>query len=58
VGIFTENAAFSVTDSVFKCINQKVHVGGIFCNLNHEILVANYIYMAFKECLQIASGSV
>jgi len=34
-------------DSVFKSINQKLHVGGIFCGLakaldcvNHEILLA------------------
>jgi hypothetical protein len=43
-GISTEDAAFKLTDSVSKCINQKLHVGGIFCNLekafdcvNHEI---------------------
>jgi hypothetical protein len=46
-GISTESAAFRLTDSVFKSLNQKIHVGGIFCDLakafdsaNHEILLA------------------
>jgi len=29
-GTSTENAAFRVTHSVFKSVNQKMHVGGIF----------------------------
>ena len=44
-GISTEDASFRLTDSIFKSINQKLHVGGIFCDMakafdfvNHEIL--------------------
>jgi len=29
----TEDAAFRQTDSVLKSINQKIHVGRIFCDL-------------------------
>jgi len=32
-GISTENPAFRLRDSVFKSVKQKVHVGGILCNL-------------------------
>jgi hypothetical protein len=42
--VSTEDAAFKLTDSVLKSFNQKMHVGGIFCDLakafdcvNHEI---------------------
>jgi hypothetical protein len=27
------NAAFRLRDSVLKSFNQKIHVGGIFCDL-------------------------
>jgi hypothetical protein len=41
----TEDAAMRLTENVFKATNQKMHVGGIFCDLafgcvNHEILLA------------------
>jgi hypothetical protein len=35
-GSLTENAAFKLTESVLKYINQKMHVGGIFCDLAKE----------------------
>jgi hypothetical protein len=45
-GVSPVNAAFSVTNIVFKSINPKMNVGGIFCDLakafefvNHEILL-------------------
>jgi hypothetical protein len=54
--VSTEDAAFKLIDNVLKSINQKMHVGGIFCDLaiaydcvNHEILLIKYIFMAFKE---------
>jgi hypothetical protein len=43
-GMSNENTAFKLTDSVLKSLNQKMHVGEIFCDLafdcvDHEILV-------------------
>ena len=46
-GISTEGAAFRLTDMVFRSVFQKMHVGGIFCDMpktfgcvNLEILLA------------------
>jgi hypothetical protein len=38
-GISTENAAFELTDSVLKSINQKIHISGIFCYLQKLLTV-------------------
>jgi hypothetical protein len=50
-GMSSEDAAFRLPDSVLKSLNQKLHVGGMFCDLpkvsdcvNHEILTKLYFY--------------
>jgi hypothetical protein len=59
-GISTENAAFKLTDSVLKSLNQKMHVGGIICGLakafdrvNEEILFSKLHYFG----IQVATAS-
>jgi hypothetical protein len=54
-GISTENAAFKLTDSVLKSLNQKMLLGGIFCDLakafgciNHEILLIKLYYFGIQ----------
>jgi hypothetical protein len=40
--ISTEDAAFRMTDGVFKSIQQKILVGGIFCDLAKAFDFVNY----------------
>jgi hypothetical protein len=54
-GISTENPAFRLTGSVFKSINKKIHVGGIFCDfakvfdcLNHEMFLAKLHFYGIR----------
>jgi hypothetical protein len=66
IGISTENAAFRLTDNVFKSVNQKCMLDKIFCDLantsdyeNHERLLAKLHFYGihrvsaawFRSCL-------
>jgi hypothetical protein len=42
-GISTEDTTYKLTDNVLKSINQKMHVGGIFCDLDFDC-VSNEIF--------------
>jgi hypothetical protein len=65
--VSNETAAFKLTGSIFKSINQKMLVGGIFCDLakaficvNNEILLAKLHFCGIQEVqyMQIASGPI
>jgi len=52
----TEDATFRLTDNVLKSLNQKLHVGGIFCDIskafdcvNHEILLTKLHFYGIQE---------
>jgi sarcosine oxidase/L-pipecolate oxidase len=54
-GIATEYAAFKLKDCILKSLNQKVHVGGISCDLakafdsiSHEISLTKLHYFCIK----------
>jgi len=38
----TFNAVYKLTDSVLKSWNNKLHVGGIFCDLAKEFVCVNH----------------
>ena len=54
-GISRDNTTFRLIEGVFKSINQKMSVGGIFCDLakafdcvNHEILLAKLHFYGIR----------
>jgi hypothetical protein len=54
-GKSTEKAAFKLSNSILKSINQKMHVEGMFCDLakafdcvNHEILLVKLHYYGIQ----------
>jgi len=61
-GISIGDAAFRLANSVFKYNSQKMHLGGLFCDLaktldtvNLENCLLNYISVEFEEYLKIGS---
>jgi hypothetical protein len=63
-GKSTQNAAFKLTDTVLIYINQKMHGGGIFCDLakasdcvNHEILLVKLHYYGIQRTVANWFGS-
>jgi hypothetical protein len=57
-GISTEDVAFRLTDSAFKYINRKMHVGGIICDLAKDFdYVNHYILLAILHFYGIRGAS-
>jgi hypothetical protein len=61
----TEDAAFKLTDNVLKCTNQKMHVGGILCDLakafdceNHEILLTKLHFYGIQGTARNGSDPI
>jgi hypothetical protein len=57
------NAAFRLSDSVFKSVNQKTHVARFFCDLakafccvTDEILSPTLYFYGIQEHLKNGSG--
>jgi hypothetical protein len=61
-GVYTENAAFKLMDTILKSVNQKVHYHGIFCDLakgfdciNHNILLTKLPFFGIQGEQQVGS---